>query len=185
MRNHLLVSVRITAVLVVVTCGLYPLLVWGIGQVAFGDQANGSLITRHGKVIGSRLIGQQFASDRYFHGRPSAANYDGGASAATNLGPTSRKLAESVASAARALGGRNVPADAVTASASGLDPHISPSYAMMQVPRVAKARGMDENRLRARVTQHVETRFLGIYGEPRVNVLLLNLALDDLHAASQ
>jgi K+-transporting ATPase ATPase C chain len=181
MKQHLFISIRITIALLVITCGIYPAVVWGIGQVAFRHQANGSLITRNGHVIGSELIGQNFTSDRYFHPRPSAANYDATASGGSNLGPTSRKLAERIAASTH--GDRNIPADAVTTSASGLDPHISPANALMQVHRVANARGMDENHLRAIVEQHVEGRFIGVFGEPRVNVLLLNLALDDLHAA--
>jgi K+-transporting ATPase ATPase C chain len=181
MKQHLFISLRITVALLVITCGIYPAVVWGIGQLAFPHQANGSLITRNGRVIGSELIGQDFTSARYFHSRPSAVNFDPGASGGSNLGPTSRKLAERIA--ADVHGRRDVPADAVTTSASGVDPHISPANALLQVARVARARGMDENQLRAIVSQHTEERFLGIFGEPRVNVLLLNLALDDSHAA--
>jgi potassium-transporting ATPase KdpC subunit len=174
-KNHIVISIRITVVLLVITCGLYPAVVWGIGQVAFRDKANGSLIARGGRVIGSELIGQEFASDRYFHVRPPGVS---------NLGPTSRKLRDTVAKAVQSYDMKtNVPADAATASASGLDPHISPDNALAQAARVAKARRMDENRLRALVRDHVEGRFLGIYGEPRVNVLLLNLALDELTSA--
>ena len=185
MKQHLFISLRITVALLVITCGIYPAVVWGIGQLAFSHQANGSLISRNGHVIGSELIGQNFTSARYFHPRPSAVNFDPSASGGSNLGPTSRKLSERIAADTQALGGRNVPADAVTTSASGVDPHISPANAMLQVTRVAKARGMDENRLRAIVRQHTEGRFLGVFGEPRVNVLLLNLALDDSHAATR
>ncbi len=185
MKQHLFISLRITVALLVITCGIYPAVVWGIGQLAFPHQANGSLITRNGRVIGSELIGQNFTSARYFHSRPSAANYDASASGGSNLGPTSRKLAERIAADVHALGGHNVPADAVTTSASGVDPHISRANALLQISRVANARGMDENRLRAIVEQHTEGRFFGIFGEPRVNVLLLNLALDDSHAATQ
>jgi K+-transporting ATPase ATPase C chain len=184
MKQHLFISLRITVALLVITCGIYPAVVWGIGQLAFPHQANGSLITRNGHVIGSELIGQNFTSARYFHSRPSAVNFDPSASGGSNLGPTSRKLAERIAADVHALGVRNVPADAVTTSASGVDPHISPANARSQVARVAKARGMDENQLRAIVEQHIEGRFLSIFGEPRVNVLLLNLALDDSHAAT-
>jgi len=185
MKQHLVISLRITVALLVITCGIYPTIVWGIGQLAFSHQANGSLITRNGRVIGSELIGQDFTSARYFHSRPSAVNFDPTASGGSNLGPTSRKLAERIAADTHALGGRNIPADAVTTSASGVDPHISPANALLQVTRVARARGMDENQLRAFVGQHTEGRFLGIFGEPRVNVLLLNLALDDSHAATR
>jgi potassium-transporting ATPase KdpC subunit len=167
MKDHIVVSIRITLVLLVITCGVYPLAIWAIGQLAFHDKANGSLIMREGKIIGSALIGQQFSADRYFHARPAGVS---------NLGPTSRALAER-------LGGRDRAADAATTSASGVDPHISPPNAFAQVARVAKARRIDENRLRALVQRHVKGRFLGVYGEPRVNVLLLNLALDELTSA--
>lgn len=178
MKQQLTIAVRTTLVLLVFVSGIYPAIVWAIGQVAFRDRANGSLLTRDGVVIGSSLIGQAFTSDRYFHSRPSASGYDGLASGGSNLGPTSRKLRDRMAADARALGGNGVPADAVTTSASGLDPHISPANALRQAPRVARARGLDEGRVRALVGQYVEGRFLGIYGAPRVNVLRLNLALD-------
>jgi len=161
-------AIRTTLVLLVLTCGIYPAVVWTIGQLAFRDRANGSLIVRDGRVIGSSLIAQRFTSDRYFHPRPSAVDYDAQSSGGSNLGPTSRQLAERLAR------------DPRTMSASGLDPHITPEDAQAQVARIAHARGVDEARVRALVTQHVEGRFLGIYGEPRVNVLLLNLALDDM-----
>jgi K+-transporting ATPase ATPase C chain len=170
MKQHLSIAIRITVVMFVLVTGIYPAIVWAIGQVAFRNQANGSLITRDGKVIGSSLIGQPFASDRYFHSRPSGVS---------NLGPTSQKLRDRIAGDVKPLGA-HVPADAVTTSASGLDPHISPEFALLQVSRVAKARGLDETRVRTLVEQHIERRFLGVYGEPRVNVLLLNLALDDI-----
>lgn len=197
MKQHLFIAIRTTLVLLVLVSGIYPALVWGIGQVAFRDKANGSLITHNGHVIGSSLIGQTFTDDRYFHPRPSASSYDGTASGGSNLGPTSKKLRDRIALAVpsplRGEGGaqrrvRGVPADAVTTSASGLDPHISPANAHLQVSHVARARSLDEARVRALVEQHVEGRFLGVYGEPRVNVLLLNLALDDMmkrHAARQ
>jgi K+-transporting ATPase ATPase C chain len=182
MKEHLLISLRITIVLLVITCGIYPLTVWAIGQIAFKDRANGSLITRQGKVIGSALIGQNFAGDRFFHPRPSAAGsdgYDGTASSGTNLGPTSRKLRDAVAKAVQSYEVKsNVPADAVTSSGSGLDPHISPANAMAQAPRVARANGLPLDRVQAMIRARTEGRFLGIYGEPRVNVLLLNLDLD-------
>jgi len=172
MKDHLLISVRMTVVLVVLTCGAYPLLVFAVGQLAFRDKANGSLISHHGRVAGSELIGQSFTSDRFFHSRPSASNYDATASGGTNLGPTSKKLRDAIAAAAT-----DAPADAVTSSASGLDPHISPANALAQVARVARANGLPEAQVRTLVTQYTEERFIGVFGEPRVNVLLLNLAV--------
>lgn len=169
-------SIRMTLVLLAITCGVYPLVVWAIGQAAFRDKANGSLIVRDGKIVGSALIGQQFTSDRYFHPRPSASDYDAMNSGGTNLGPTSKKLRDRIAADLR--GERGVPADAVTASASGLDPHISPANALRQAGRVARARRMDENAVRALVEARTEPRLLGVFGEPRVNVLTTNLALD-------
>ena len=190
MKQHILTAIRTTLVLLVLVSGIYPALVWGIGQLAFRDRANGSLIVRNGQVIGSSLIGQPFSGDRYFHPRPSAVDYNASASGGSNLGPTSRKLRDRIAADVAVNigkhGAANVPADAVTTSASGLDPHISPAYAVLQVGRVARSRGLDEANVRQLVEKHVERRFLGVYGEPRVNVLLLNLALDDImrgHAA--
>lgn len=177
---------------------VYPLAITGVAQVALSAKANGSLIERDGKVVGSELIGQNFRSDRYFHGRPSVtigpdpadtskmvdAPYNAANSAGSNLGPTSKKLIDRVNGAIEAefVAGRIdvVAADAVTSSASGLDPHISPQYALAQVASVAKARGMDEARLRALVEARTERRIAGVVGEPRVNVLLLNIALDEL-----
>ncbi len=164
----------------------------------YPDKANGSVIERDGKIVGSSLIGQNFASDRYFHGRPSAtvapdpadpsktvdAPYNAANSAGSNLGPTSKKLIDRVNAAIEAefAAGRidMVAADAVTTSASGLDPHISPQFALAQVPAIAKARNLPEDRVRALVEERAEQRFAGLIGEPRVNVLLLNLALDEL-----
>jgi K+-transporting ATPase ATPase C chain len=182
MKQHLTIALRTTLVLLLLVSGLYPAAVWAIGQLAFREKANGSLIARDRRVIGSSLIGQRFAANRYFHPRPSAAGdgYDAAASGGSNLGPTSRKLAGRISGEMKRLGTPNAPADAVTASASGLDPHISPAYALLQVPRVARARGLEEVRVRSLVERHVEGRFLGVFGEPRVNVLLLNLALDDI-----
>jgi K+-transporting ATPase ATPase C chain len=176
----------------------YPLAITGVAQLAFSNQANGSVIERGGKFVGSSLIGQNFASDRYFHGRPSAtsapdpvdasktidAPYNAANSAGSNLGPTSQKLVERVNSAIETefAAGRIdvVAADAVTTSGSGLDPHISPQFALAQVPAVAKAGNLNEGRVRALVEEHIEQRFVGLIGEPRVNVLQLNLALDAL-----
>lgn len=179
----------------------YPLAIWAVAQVVAPGQANGSLLTIKGKVVGSSLIGQIFASDKYFHARPSAtqtqdpqhpddptktidAPYNAANSAGSNLGPTSQKLVDRIKAdveAKRAAGVTGpIPADAVTTSASGLDPDISPDYALAQVPAVAKARNLPENKVRALVESHVEGRTFGLIGEPRVNVLLLNLALDGL-----
>jgi len=167
---------------------LYPLLLFWIGQVAFGDRADGSLLRdAGGRVVGSSLIGQAFDAPQYFWGRPSAAGdgYDGGASGASNLGPTSRTLAgtvqERIDALLKANPGRaaaDIPAELVTASGSGLDPDISPAAAEFQVDRVARARSLDPGRVRALVRDHTQGRALGFLGEPRVNVLELNLALD-------
>ncbi len=177
MKDHLIISIRMTIVLAAITCGIYPLAIYGIGQLAFHDKANGSFVEHKGRVVGSALIGQPFASDRYFHSRPGA--YDGTNSGGTNYGPTSKKLADSIAAAVNSYDIQsNVPADAVTGSASGLDPHISPENAYAQAPRVARANRMTVEGVRALVDRHTEGRFLGIFGEPRVNVLLLNLELN-------
>jgi K+-transporting ATPase ATPase C chain len=185
MLEHIKISLRITIALLVITCGLYPAIVWGIGQIAFRHQANGSLIERNGKPIGSEIIGQNFASERYFHPRPSAAGndgYDGTASGGSNLGPTSKKLLDTindrVTKYADTKPASGIPADAVTASASGLDPHISPANALSQAARVARARGLSNAQIESMINARTEGRFLGIYGEPRVNVLLLNIDLD-------
>jgi K+-transporting ATPase ATPase C chain len=177
-----------TIILAVVCCGIYPLVVFGIAQAAFQDKANGSLLVdKDGTVRGSKLLGQGFTAEKYFHPRPSAAGngYDAANSSGSNLGPTSQKLNDAIKDRAATYRTENglkesepVPADAVTASGSGLDPHISLRNAELQVTRVAKARGLDAEKVRALVKQYTDSADLGILGEPGANVLQLNLALD-------
>ena len=187
-------SALAVALLAIILCGFYPLAVWVLGQGLFPAKANGSLVVRDGRVVGSSLIGQRFSSPRYFHPRPSAAGqgYDAARSGGSNLGPLSKALAAAVSKrvdeyrAENGLpAGARVPADAVTASASGLDPDISPENASLQAPRVARARGLDEAVVRARIAACTEGRALGFLGEPRVNVLRLNLALDEVGDAGR
>ncbi len=199
MARQLMIAVKLTVVLSVLLGVVYPLAVTGIAQLAFPAQANGSLVVSDGKVIGSRLIVQPFDKSEYYHPRPSAAfNPDANArqdrwvSGGSNFGPTSKALRDRLAGDVKrelalnpGLKLGSVPADMVTASASGLDPHISPSNAFAQVARVAAARGMDDTALRKLVRAHVENRTFGFLGEPRVNVLMLNLELDSLTEGSR
>ena len=186
-RNQLRPAILLTFVFIVVTGLIYPGVVTAVARLVFPNQARGSLVTANGQVIGSSLIGQQFTKPWYFHPRPSAAGngYDATASGGTNKGPTDRKLADTLvagaiaqAESAGVLKGR-VPSDMATASASGLDPHISPANALFQVARVAAARGVDTSQLRDLALHYVESRQFGFLGEPRVNVLALNVALDN------
>jgi len=187
MRAHLRPALVLLLALSVLTGLIYPAVVTGIAQLAFPHQANGSLIVRDGKVVGSSLIGQPFDDPKYFWGRPSATSpfpYNAVSSSGSNQGPTNPALLDAVKSRVEALRATDpsntapVPVDLVTASGSGLDPHISPAAALYQVPRVAKARRLDEAAVRRLVEQHTEGRQWGFLGEPRVNVLALNLALD-------
>ena len=180
-------SIAATLLLAVLCCGIYPAVVWAVGQGLFSHKANGSLVKVDGKVAGSSLLAQGFTAPNYFHPRPSAAGqgYDAASSSGTNLGPTSKKLIEDVKQRVASFRTENglppdarVPADAVTSSASGLDPHISIRNATLQAARVAKARGIGEKDVLAKVGAHTEGRTFGLLGEPRVNVLTLNLSLD-------
>jgi potassium-transporting ATPase KdpC subunit len=186
MWKQMVPAFRAVLLLTVVTGLVYPGVVTGLAQVFFRDKANGSMVTNNGQVVGSSLIGQNFTKPEYFHGRPSAAGsgYDGMASSGSNLGPTNQRLIDRVKADEAAFRKDNpdftgpIPADLLTASGSGLDPEVSPASAQAQVARVAKSRGVDAGVLGKLVDAHVEGRDLGVLGEPRVNVLMLNLALD-------
>lgn len=189
--SHIRGAVVSTLVLAIICCGLYPLIVFGISQLLFHDQANGSLITAaDGSVRGSKLLGQAFSDPKYFHPRPSAAGngYDAASSSGSNLGPTSQKLVNTIKERIAAYRAENslseiepVPADAVTASGSGLDPHISLHNAELQSARVVKSRGLSADKIRELIQQNTDGRDLGVFGEPGINVLRLNLALDQQH----
>jgi potassium-transporting ATPase KdpC subunit len=183
MKKNLLISLWMTIVTTILLGIVYPLMVTGLAQVFFKDKANGQLIVQSGKVVGSRIIGQAFTGPGYFHSRPSAAGngYDAANSSPSNLGPTNKQLIERVKASVSTEGGsaeRLVPIDLVTTSGSGLDPHITPAAAEFQIGRVAKERGITPDQLRQLALEHTEGRQLGFLGEPRVNVLELNLALD-------
>jgi K+-transporting ATPase ATPase C chain len=189
-HSQLRSAVTVTLVLCVLTGGVYPALVTALARALVPRQANGSLVTVRGRVVGSALIGQRFTRPEYFHPRPSAGGYDAAASGGSNAGPTDARLADTLIAArvdsAVALDGAvkgHVPSDMVTASASGLDPHISPANARLQVARVARARGVDSATVRRLVDAHTEGRQFGFFGEPRVNVLLLNVAVDSAFPA--
>jgi K+-transporting ATPase ATPase C chain len=188
MKKQLMTAIWMTLATTVLLGIIYPLAVTGLAQMLFPSQANGELIRAGATIVGSHLIGQPFRSPGYFHSRPSAAGaagYDGTASGGSNLGPTNRALLDRVSASVRALQAENpdapVPIDLVTASGSGLDPDISPAAAEFQIPRVARERGMSEDAVLALVRRHTKARQLGFLGEPRVNVLELNLDLDAAH----
>ena len=193
LRKQIRPAILMTLVLCVITGFVYPGIVTALAQLLFNRQANGSLVTVNGRVVGSELIGQPFTRPEYFHPRPSAAGngYDATASAGTNKGPIDRKLADTLIGpradslVAAGVPKGSIPTDAVTASGSGLDPHISPANAYLQVARVARARGVDSSDVRRLLDAHVEGRQFGFFGEPRVNVLMLNIALDSAFAAKR
>ena len=190
MLSHLRPAFLMLIIMTVLTGLIYPLAMTGIGQVAFSNSVNGSVIVSNNAVIGSRLIGEAWTSDKYFWGRPSAAGkgYDAASSSGSNLGPTSKALIDRINGDIQKLrqvnGNALLPADSVTASGSGLDPHISPLNANLQIARVAKARGVAEDKIKAIVLANTQNPTLGLFGEPRVNVLLLNLALDGLNTST-
>jgi len=192
--KELWTSILATVVLCIVVSGIYPILIWGVGQLLFPHQANGSLVERNGQILGSELLAQGFSGAKYFHPRPSAAGtgYDPLNSGGSNLGPTSQKLIDGVKANATQYRQENglppeavVPADSVTASGSGLDPHISLQNAQLQIPRVAKERGLTEELVRGEVAKATDNPLLGLGGDPGVNILKLNLALDALTQKSR
>jgi K+-transporting ATPase ATPase C chain len=186
MKKNLITSVLMTLVTTVAFGLIFPLVITGLAQALFPDKANGQLITKNGKLVGSKIIGQSFSSPGYFHSRPSSAGtgYDAANSSGSNLGPTNQTLIARVQSDADRLQAENpgtpIPMDLLTTSGSGLDPHISPEAAEFQVPRIAKERNLTPDAVRAAIRQHTEPREFGFLGEPRVNVLELNLALDEI-----
>lgn len=186
MKKNLLTSVLMTLVTTLLLGIIYPLVVTGISQLLFHDKANGQLVYQNGKLIGSRIIGQPFTGPKYFHSRPSAAGsgYDAANSAGSNLGPTNQKLIARIEADVNALHSENpgqpVPVDLVTTSASGLDPDITPAAAYFQSQRIASERGLNEQQVRELIQKHIEGRYLGVIGEPRINVLELNLSLDQM-----
>jgi potassium-transporting ATPase KdpC subunit len=185
MKKHLITSLLMTLATTILLGLIYPLVIYGLAQILFKDKANGQIIYRNGEAIGSRIIAQPFASAKYFHPRPSNAGngYDAANSGGTNYAPTNQKLIDRVRADAKSLHQENptqpIPVDLITTSASGLDPDISPAAAEFQIPRVAKERGLAESAVRDLVREHTRQRDLGLLGEPRVNVLELNLALDE------
>lgn len=187
--QQLKISLLVSVLTLILTCGLYPLAIWGLSQAVFHGKANGSLIERDGKVVGSALLGQNFAAEKYFHPRPSAAGngYDAANSSGSNLGPTSQKQFDAIKDRVAVYRKENglagetlIPADAVTASGSGLDPEISPANAMLQVDRIARARHFAAGNIETLIRAHTRGRTFGILGDPGVNVLELNLALDEM-----
>jgi K+-transporting ATPase ATPase C chain len=187
MIRHTWTAVRLFVLMAILAGFIYPAIVLGISQLTMAYQANGSLVHYHGRVVGAKMIGQSFTSPKFFHGRPSAADYNAAASTASNLGPSNPALVKEVKASLALVLKQNpglrasqVPMDLVTSSDSGLDPNISPQAAYLQVPRVARANGLPVSVVRALVTRNIHGRFLGLYGEPRLNVLELNLALVSL-----
>jgi len=186
MKKNLLIAVLMTIATTILLGILYPILVTFLAQALFHDKANGQLINKDGELIGSRIIGQPFVSDKYFHSRPSAAGngYDAANSSGSNLGPTNQKLLDRIKDAVATAQADNpnapVPVDLVTTSGSGLDPDISPASALFQIPRIARVRGISQDQVRTLVQNHIQQRQFGILGESRINVLELNLALDEI-----